>query len=119
MLRTSLTFLSTKTKLNDLSAIEWFQELILDPKSAYQRPCFEILNPDLITLLELPAKAKSLYTFIEITNALNAKSQLIAEVQNTDISRLATIQEQLLDLHFKHLWFYRISQTLTIFLQNF
>jgi ABC-type transport system involved in cytochrome c biogenesis permease subunit len=117
--RTSLTFLSTKTKLSDLSAIEWFEELILDPRSAYQRPCFKILNPDLITLLELPTTAKSLYTFIEITNALNAKSELIAEVQNTEISKLATIQEQLLDLHFKHLWFYRISQTLTIFLPEF
>ena len=117
--RTYLTILSSKDHLENLSAINWFAELLLDQKNAYSRPCFKIQNPDLLILLGLDQRKNHLYSFIEITNPLQGKAELIDELINAETKELAIVQKHLLELYIKHSWFYNASYSLALILPNF
>jgi ABC-type transport system involved in cytochrome c biogenesis permease subunit len=111
--REHLTILSSKDHLANLSAIDWYTELLFDHKNAYQRPVIKIHNPDLVSSLNLTWHKTHLYSFAEISDSLSEKQNLITELSDQEINTLTLTQKQLVQLHLKQIWYYQISQSLS------
>ena len=88
-----------KSQFGDMSATEWLAESMFDPARAMERPIFLIKDTDAQSMLGLPDKEDHLYTYIEITHAVNANQKLIGSLAQTPSQSLSSSQRTVIDLY--------------------
>ena len=75
---------------------QWLAEILFNPLVAAERPQFDIRNPELAALLELPARKPPRYSFAELSASLAPHATMISSLAAQD--NLSKTQEQLLQL---------------------
>ena len=99
--RNQLLALYGKTKLPNMSAIDWlFSVLTHDPKSL-DLPIFKVENPDVINTLNLDKKEKSVYSFNDIKKVFEENKKLIPDIIKLKEDERALIDQQILALFTK------------------
>lgn len=78
------------------NADQWLAEILFNPLAAAERPQFDIRNPELAALLELPARKPPRYSFAELSAGLAPHAAMIGTLAAQD--KLSATQEQLLQL---------------------
>ncbi|WP_127716405.1 cytochrome c biogenesis protein [Halobacteriovorax sp. HLS] len=117
--RTNLLMVYEKSKLKELSAIEWLAELIFDPNVAYKRRIFKIRNSDTVKALSLTADKTHNYTFIEVSTAINNESKLISEISNIEKKLRSPTQQQIFELYYKVSTIFEISRSVSLIIPQF
>ncbi len=101
-------------KLNDMPAISWLLELVLNPEQAHERQVFNIANPDVIHALKLKTKQKHLYSFNELFPAMRENMLTIKELYQRDEKDNSVAQRQLIEIVSKIGAYVDISNSLSI-----
>lgn len=74
----------------------WLAEILFDPLAAAERPQFDVRNPELAAMLDLPARKPPRYSFAELSAGLGPHAEMIGALARQE--KLSTTQEQLLGL---------------------
>ena len=97
--RTSLMMIAGRQSYRDLEgeshdALEWFAELVLNPREASRRAVFRIDHPDLVGLLGFQNEKRKYFSLAEIAPHLDSLREQFAEVPEE--SRLRTTYQKAL-----------------------
>ena len=98
-------------KLNNLFSVS---ELFLDPNSFYFRYILNITNNNILTFLKLPLRNNHLYSFAEINLAFNLNIQSIYHIKQLDVNDRTIIQNQLVEIYSKLLYYFEISYSTSL-----
>ncbi|MDD9912404.1 MAG: cytochrome c biogenesis protein CcsA [Alphaproteobacteria bacterium] len=114
-----LVSVSGKNTYEGGTANKWLVELLFDPHRAYQRPVFNIANPQIVELLGLKWSLKHRYSFFQVSLGLRQQIETINELYQIPEQDLDPMQRQLLDIYLNSLWFFDISRSLSLVLPEF
>lgn len=67
----------------DRNAIPWLLETLFNPANAENMPVLKVTNPDLLNMLELSRQPAGLYTYKDLSGALNAKQEILVSILKT------------------------------------
>ena len=96
-------------KNQNLSATDWFLDLILDPQNGMDQKIFNIRNPDVVSSLFLDWSEKHRYSFNEIIPGLSNQVDLIRMIDSKKNTDRTVFEKQLLELSENALRFEEIS----------
>ncbi len=96
-----------------LQASDWLAQLLLDPETAYNLPCFYISNEDLASHLSLKfdKSKKNFYSFNELRDILSNQTTAIQKIQQQPEKSRTVIEKQLLELHSAAFNYYSVSRS--------
>lgn len=117
--RIYLTAFYGKSSLSNMSADAWLAELLFDPASNFNRPLFNIPNPEVASALSLPLRNNHFYSYNEVSKAINASQNTVKAVLAIDEATHTNAQRQLIDLCDKAVAYLLISQSLSILQPHF
>ena len=117
--REYLFVLSGKSSLPNMSADEWLIETLFDPKNSLNRSLFKIRNPELIDILGLTKNKNSLYSFNELSKALDKIIDQLNAIKNKSEESKSLIEKQLFNLYLKTLSYFELNRSLFMILPIF
>ncbi|MBU0799373.1 MAG: cytochrome c biogenesis protein CcsA [Alphaproteobacteria bacterium] len=97
-----------------ISAEQWLADILFDPLTALECPQFIVRNPELITMMNLPARKGTLYNFAEISAGLAPHATMIGTLATQE--NLSKTQEQLLDLQKAVIDYTQLMRSLSLIL---
>jgi ABC-type transport system involved in cytochrome c biogenesis permease subunit len=109
-----LITISGKKRVENLSAEQWFTEVLFDDDKAFQRKIFNIPNPEITHMLGLKYDQKHRYNFLELLKAFATEMELVTKLQNMDRAKLNGTQSQLLDIYTKLMLYFEVSRSLSL-----
>jgi ABC-type transport system involved in cytochrome c biogenesis permease subunit len=112
--RIYLTRFYHKDKFAELSASEWFAELIFDQKKAYERKVFKINNPDVLHAIGLRKEEGWVYSFNDIASALAKNLDVVQSISQANPEKLSLSQKQLKDLFQSVGFYYDLSSSFVV-----
>ncbi len=89
-------FAGRDTLPGGMDANDWLAETLFDPAAAAERPIFNILKPE---NLSLPARKGRLYSFADVAPALKAREDAITKLLEKEETTWSDDQRALMDLH--------------------
>ena len=101
-----------------MSAVAWLAETIFAPEQAYQRPLFKIRDPEVadgLNLPSLPPSKNNLYSFRQLTEALQANRDLLDHLSKHELILLTPSKREMLNLLQKSVVYFEISRSLSLF----
>ena len=107
-----------KKTISGLSATEWLAEVLFNPKQAYSRKIFRIINNDVKAALSLKAEEKY-FTFIEIYTAFGQNQKLISNLFSADPAGLDLTSNQIKDLYNHFSDYMGLSRSFSFFSPEF
>lgn len=107
-----------KDVFNNTIAIEWFAELLFNPKSAYSKEIFKIKNPDIINILNLNS-SKKYVSFIELYQTFDKKKDFIDNILKTPENELDLTNKEIKDLYNNFLDYLNLSRSFSFLHQEF
>lgn len=111
--RLYLKSFSGKESLDGLSPEQWLAETLFDPGQALLRPTFRIFRPEVIGLA--PNEDK-LYSFAEINEALQQKSNVIEQLLKTDQKNWTEDQKDLIALQEHSILYMQLLRSFSLIL---
>lgn len=117
--RALLTVLVGKDHLPDASASAWLAEVLLFPERAYERPVFNIANPDVVEAIGLTWRQGHRYSFFEVSQAIEANAALLESIQKLPDIKRSLAQGQLMDVYIRSRVYFDISRSLSLILPQF
>tara|TARA_R110000868_G_C10970322_1_gene769708 strand:+ start:2337 stop:5315 length:2979 start_codon:yes stop_codon:yes gene_type:complete len=117
--RHQLTAFNGKDSIDGMSASAWLAETLFDHQTAYQRPFFNISNPQIVSALELPKREKHRYSFQEIINATKTHLDTIRPIEKIAENDRSLEQKQLLEIYYNAASYYEISRSFSFVLPLF
>ena len=117
--RLKLSLISGKESTNNLSAIEWLVESLLNHDKAYNRNIFYITNSEVLNVLSLKKRKGNRYSFVEVFSKINSNIDIINSLYKKDSQELSLAQNQLLDIYSKVIDYFNMSRSLTLLLPKF
>lgn len=98
-----------------IQATDWLAQLLLDPDTAYEVPCFRIKNEDLIADLGLTPSpdGKHIYSFSQLRTIIDTQRTRIQDISARDENARSLIEEQLLTLYSTVHGYFAISRSFT------
>ncbi len=97
--RLHLLAFSGKRSLGKITPAEWLLDVLTTPDGSSPHRVFNIRNPEVVTALGLPLRAKRRYTFDELAHAVGGKEQMIRELQSREQSTLSPVESQLVEIY--------------------
>lgn len=113
-----LNALYGKKTVAEMSATEWLAEVLFNPKKAYSRKIFRIMNNDVKAALSLSAGEKY-FTFIEIYTTFGQNQKLISDLFSADPAGLDLTSTQIKDLYNNFSDYMGLSRTFSFFAPEF
>ena len=117
--REYLLTLSERSSFKDMSADQWLIETLFDPQASLNRPLFKIRNPEIIDILNLTKNKANLYSFNELSKALDKIIDQLNKIKNKSEENRSLIEKQLLNLYLKSLSYFELSRSLFMILPIF
>ena len=117
--REYLLLLYEKPSLPDRSPEQWLIETLLDPKTSLNRPLFKIRNPELVDILNLHKTKNNIYSFKEISKALDQILDQLNEIQSKPEEKRNLIEKQLFNLYLKVHSYFQLSRSFFMILPLF
>lgn len=117
--REYLLVLYEKSSLPNMSAEQWLAETVFDPKSASDRLIFKIRNPEIADILNIKKNKKNIYSFNELSKALDKVIDLLNKIKNKREEEKSLSEKQLLNLYIKVLSYFQLKQSLSLILPLF
>lgn len=114
-----LLVLYEKSRLPDLSAEQWLMEVLFDPQGSSERPLFKIRNPEVVDLLSIKKRDKNVYSFSELSKALDSVLDQLEQIKNKKEEERSLTENQLFDLYIKVLSYFQLKQSLALILPLF
>lgn len=114
-----LLVLYEKSSLPDMSAEQWLAEALFDPKTSSDRSIFKIRNPEIIDILNIKKNKKSVYSFNELSKALDKVIDLLNKIKNKPEEEKSLSEKQILNLYIKVLSYFQLKQSLSLILPLF
>jgi ABC-type transport system involved in cytochrome c biogenesis permease subunit len=98
-------------KLENLSAIDWLNNLLADPNNGFNQKVFKLRNPEVVQSLGLEWDNIHTYTYHEILGGLENQKELLIEIQQKPDDELSIMEGQLKELHtnfqkFANMWWH-------------
>lgn len=101
-------------KQGGADSIRWLATLVFTPEKAWDAPLIYIPNPDVQHTLSLPKKVGNLYPFRQVATALKQQKTLLKSLLEAPPEERTLAQSQLLEVHFKALWVFDLSRSLSL-----
>ena len=117
--REYLLTLYEKPSLPDMSAEKWLIETLFDPKVSLSQALFKIRNPEIIDILNMKKTKKNLYSFKELSKALDQIINQLNEIKNKPEKERTLIENQLFNLYLKALSYFALNRSLLMILPFF
>ena len=114
--REHLLVFSGRTKI---TATAWLKEVLFDPFSANTKKIFKLPNPEIIDVLNIPESKKRLYSFKEISKALDKNLPLLNKIKNKSEKEQSLLEKQLLNLYVQANVYGQLSRSLSLILPLF
>ena len=111
--RIHLKTFSGKEKINGLDASQWLAQVIFTPEDAASKPVFHMRN---YQNLKLESRKNKLYSYIEITTALEKQKDTITELQKTTPQDWTAQQQSLMTLYDNANTFAQLLRSMTALL---
>ena len=102
-----------------LSAIDWLMEVLLDPSSSAKRKVFKIPNLEVGDVLNLKESKSRLYSFNDISKALDRALPLFQKIQDQPEKTRSLLEKQLLQLYRKANVYLHLSRSMSLILPLF
>ena len=98
-------------KLENLSAIDWLNNLLADPHNGFNQKVFKLRNPEVVQSLGLEWDNIHTYTYHEILGGLENQKELLIQIQQKPDDELSIMEGQLKELHtnfqkFANMWWH-------------
>ena len=90
--RGTLELLSGNDSVAGMSADAWLAQTLFDPARALETPVFRILKPD---VLGLPVRKPALYSYVEIAQGLQARSDVLKKLAASEEKSWSDDQREL------------------------
>lgn len=116
--RVFLLSLYEKTKLPHESALDWLMNLMLFPENSYRKPIFRIRNLEVIHALELSENKNQLYSFLELSQALQNHIETLQKLHTLKTEERSLVENQLMNLYMKSSVYLELSRSLTGLMRN-
>ena len=100
-------------KHENLSAIDWIFDLILNPEKGERKKVFDIRNPEVAASLRLEWTNKHKYSFNEVFSGLKEQLELISEIHKKPDESRTIFEQQLLEIYFNAIRFREIAYSLS------
>ena len=117
--REYLLVLHESTSLSNMSAEQWLAETLFEPSSSLNRPLFKIRNPEIIDILDMKKNKKNIYSFNELSKALDQIIDRLNEIKNKPEKERDLLETQLLNLYIKALSYLQLNRSLFMILPLF
>ena len=117
--RDYLLILHEKSSLPNMSAEQWLIETLFDPQAGLSRPLFKIRNPELIDILAVTKNKDNLYSFNELSKALDKIIEQLNTIKNKTKENRSLIENQLFNLYLKTLSYFELSRSFFMILPIF
>ena len=122
--REHLLAFSGKTKFSTSThtkgkAIDWLAEVLFDPQTAYQRKIFKLPHPEMMDILNLKESKSRLYSFTEISKALDTILPLLNKAQKQEEKEQSLLDKQLLNLYAQAHVYLNLSRSFSMILPLF
>ena len=118
--REYLTAFSGKGTLREGgSALSWLAEVLFNPSLSFERNIFKISNPEVVDSLGLEKRKKSLYSFNELSQALDKIIENLNTIKNKPEKNRALIETQLLNLYGTVMAYSQLSRSFSLILPLF
>ena len=101
-----------KSRLPDMSAEQWLMEVVFDPQTSSTRPFFKIRNPEIVDLLKIQKRVKNVYSFNDLSGALDDILDQLEQIKNTKEKDRSLTEKQLFNLYVKVLSYFELKQSL-------
>lgn len=100
---------------SEAQATPWLIEAIFDPATAETKHVIKIRNPDVLNLLELEKRSGMLFSYLEISQAMNKKQEILSSIMKTEEEQWTPAQRDLIMLQNKLVSFSDLMSSLTLF----
>lgn len=110
--KASLKTLSGK----DRQAMAWLTETLFNPAFAENMHVIKVTHPDIVNMLELPARNTKLYSHAEVKEALLKHRDILASVLSTPEQKWTSAQRDLIKLSDKSVMLSDLLASVTLFL---
>jgi len=100
-------------KHENLSAIDWIFDLILNPEKGGEKKVFNIRNPEVTASLRLEWTNEHKYSFNEVILGLKEQLELVSEFYNKPDESRTIFEKQFLEIYFNALRFKEITYSLS------
>ena len=117
--REYLLTLRESSSLRDMSADQWLIETLFDPQTSLNRPLFKIRNPEIVDILNVTKNKDNLYSFNELSKALDKIIEQLNKIKNKSEENRSLIESQLFNLYLKSLSYFELSRSLFMILPVF
>jgi len=117
--RAYLLAFSGKSALPGMGATAWLAETLFDPEKAYERPIFNIANPDVTDALSLPWREGHRYSFDEISGGIAKHKDTIRAVESMGDTQRTPSQRQLQELVASAAAYALLSESLSLMQPRF
>ena len=117
--REYLLVLYEKSSLPNMSAEEWLVKTVFDPKTSQNLSIFKIRNPEIIDILNMKKNTKSIYSFNELSKALDQMIDQLNEIKNKPEEDRELTEKQLWNLYIKALSYFQLNRSLFMILPLF
>lgn len=95
-------------------AMDWLLQTLFDPGAALTNPVFRVKDAEVQTLLNLPARKPPLYSFAELSPALDQQAQTIEALLKQQPGQVTKAQQALIDLHIHKILFSQILRSMSL-----
>ncbi|MFY9288273.1 MAG: cytochrome c biogenesis protein CcsA [Alphaproteobacteria bacterium] len=117
--RAYLLAFSGQSSLPEMSASAWLAELLFTPEKSFERPVFNIANPDVVNALGLPLHQHHRYSYLEISRAFETYGKTLQSILDMDEAKRTPSQHQMVELYSKVTAYILISQSLSLIQPRF
>ena len=117
--REYLLILHEKSSLPNMSAEQWLIETLFDPQASLNRPLFKIRNPEIIDILNITTNKDNLYSFNELSKALDTIIDQLNTIKKKSEENRSLIESQLFNLYLKTLSYFELNRSLFMILPIF
>ena len=98
-------------KSENLPAIEWLLDLLVDPNTGFNQKIFNIRNPEVVQSLRLKWDNDHTYSYQEVLQGLEGQEELLHQIEEKADEDLTIVEGQLQDLvlnfqKFANMWWY-------------
>lgn len=97
-------------------ATPWLIEVLLDPARSENRPVIKVANPDLLRVLNLEKRKNKLYSYGELSRALNVQQPLILKILEAKEEDWSPQHRELIILQQKTVQLRALLSSLSLFL---
>ena len=98
-------------KTENLSATDWFLDLLADPKQGFNQRVFKLRSPEVVQSLGLTWDTEHTYTYHEVLAGLESQQAFLLQIHQKDENELTHVEGQLKELYFNfqkfaNIWWY-------------